>query len=61
MEKRIDMAEKQVDKSREEVKKAIATHNVNRMKCMNSAPSFSGKRKERIAAYIQSTGCVVHE
>lgn len=61
MEKRIDMAGKQVDKSREEVKKAIATHNANRMKCMNSAPRFSSKRKERIAAYIQSAGCVAHE
>lgn len=61
MEKRINMAEKQVDKSREEVKKAIAAHNVNRMKGMDSAPSLSGKRRERIAAYIQSAGCMAHE
>lgn len=61
MEKRIDMAEKQVDKSREEVKKAIATHNVNQMKRMDSAPTLSSKRRERIAAYIQSAGCALHE
>lgn len=61
MEKRIDMAEKQVDKSREEVKKAIATHNANLMKGMVGASSFSSKRQERIAAYIQSTEYVAHE
>jgi len=61
MEKRINMAEAQVDKSREEVKKAIAAHNVNRIKGMDSAPSFSSKRKERIAAYIQSAGSAAHE
>lgn len=61
MEKRIDMAEKQVDKSREEVKKAIAAHNVNRMKGVDNAQSFSGKRRDRIAAYIQSAGGVAHE
>lgn len=61
MERRIDMAEKQVDKSREEVKKAIAAHNVNRLKGMDSALSLNGKRRERIAAYIQSTGGMAHE
>lgn len=61
MEKRIDMAEKQVDKSREEVKKAIAAHNVNRLKCVDSALPLSSKRKDRIAAYIQSAGCAAHE
>ena len=61
MERRIDMAEKQVDKSREEVKKAIAAHNVNRLKGMDSALSLNGKRRERIAAYIHSTGGMAHE
>lgn len=61
MERRIDMAEKQVDKSREEVKKAIAAHNVNRLKGRDSALSLSSKRRERIAAYIQSTGGMAHE
>lgn len=61
MEKRINMAEQQVDKSRDEVKKAIAAHNANQIKRVNSAPSFSNKRKERIAAYIQSVGSVARE
>lgn len=61
MAKRIDLAEQQVDKSRDEVKKAIAAHNVKQVRRLNSAPSFSSKRKERIAAYIQSAGSVAHE
>ncbi len=61
MEKRIDMAEKQVEKSREEVKKAIAAHNVKRIKQMANMSSFSGKRKERVAAYVQSIGGIIHE
>lgn len=61
MEKRIDMGEQQVEKSREEVKKAIAEHNLKQMRRMNAAPSLSSKRKERIAAFIQSAGSVAYE
>ena len=61
MEKRINMAETQVDKSREEVRKAISAHNVKRMKDMGGAPSFSSRRRDRIAAYIQSAGGTAHE
>ncbi len=61
MKTRIKMGEAQVNMSRDEVKKAIAAHNVNQMKNMNSAPSFSSKRREWIAAYIQSAGCAAHE
>ncbi len=61
MERRIDIGERQVDKSREEVKKAIAAHNANQMKHMSGALPLSSKRKERIAAYIQSARGVAHE
>lgn len=61
MEKKISIAEKMLNDSREEVKKAIAVHNVKQMKGIDTVPSFSGKRKERIAAYIQSAGCVTPE
>lgn len=62
MEKRIGMAEKQVSKSRDEVQKAIAAHNVNRIKRLESnGPVLGAKRAERIAAYIRSAGCAAHE
>lgn len=64
MKTRIEMAAEQLQESREEVRKAIAAHNANRMKAaLESAAgvhSFTSQRMEGIAAYMQSAG-VLHE
>jgi len=61
IERRINLAREQIAKSREEVNAAIEAAGVNKLKSRMSNQAITGRRAERISAFLQSAEERVHE
>ncbi len=58
--RRITLAREQIENARNEVKAAIETAGVNKLKSRMAGQTITGRRAERISAFLQSAGERVH-
>lgn len=61
IERRIDIAREQIEKARADVNAAMQAVNADKLKIRMAEQKITGRRAERISAFLQSAGERVHE